>query len=106
MIETPKAAVLVAAPADGGDDALVSGEIGIIKGCLAIGDDVAIWPAGTRVTAEAGPVIDVPGLGSVTVGDYVEGAGGYGLARNPQGPQSPTIPSSCLGAGLVTYRAE
>ncbi len=106
---TAEVAVLIAVPADGGDggdDAMVTGEVSVVHGCLGIGDDVAVWPHGTRVVDPAGPVIDVPGLGTVTVGDQVRGAGGYHRARDLADKHSPTVPDSCAEAGLVVYRAE
>lgn len=106
LIETPDAAVLVAAPADGGNDASIAGAVTIVDGCLGIGDNVAVWPSGTRVTEPEGPVIDVPNLGSITIGDHVEGAGGYMPAKRFDDVWSPSVPDSCVGAGLVVYRPE
>lgn len=106
VLRTPDAAVLVAAPADGGDDAMVSGEVTVVDGCLGINDDVAVWPSGTQVTDPDGPVIEVPQLGTITVGDHVEGAGGYMRARDLHDEHSPAVPDSCIEAGLVVYRPE
>ena len=106
---TAEVAVLIAVPADGGDGgdgAMVTGEVSVVDGCLGIGDDVAVWPHGTRVVDPAGPVIEVPGLGTVTVGDRVRGAGGYHRARDLADKHSPAVPHSCAEAGLVVYRAE
>ena len=75
--------VLVAAPAHGGDDASISGTVAIVDGCLGINEHVAVWPFGTRVTDADGPVIDVPNLGTVTVGDQVTGAGGFEQCARP-----------------------
>ena len=108
VLETSDAAVLVAAPADSGFDAGVTGEVTIVDGCLGIGDNVAVWPFGTRVTDSDGPVIDVPDLGTITVGDRVAGAGGFlgaGEGALNDG-RTPTVPDSCTEAGLVTFRAE
>ncbi len=106
MIETPDAAVLVAAPGEGGSDAAIAGAVTIVDGCLGIGDNVAVWPSGTRVTEPEGPVIDVPNLGTITIGDHVEGAGGYMSAKRFDDVWSPSVPDSCVGAELVVYRPE
>lgn len=104
VFETPRAAVLVASPGEGGDAALVTGTVAIVDGCLAIGNHVAIWPSGTRIADPDGPVVDVPGLGTVTVGDRVLGGGGYFQAEDHQGEPQP--PDSCSEAGLVVYHPE
>ena len=106
VIETRDAAVLVAAPADGGSDAAIAGAVSIVDGCLGIGDNVAVWPSGTQVIEPEGPVIDVPNLGTITIGDNVEGAGGYMPAKTFDDAWSPSVPDSCVGAGLVVYRPE
>ena len=106
VIETPDAAVLVAAPAYGGSDAAVAGAVTIVDGCLGINDNVAVWPSGTRVVDPEGPVIDVPNLGTITIGDHIDGAGGYMPAKDFDDVWSPSVPDSCIGAGLVVYRPE
>lgn len=106
LIATPDAAVLIAAPADGGNDASIAGAVTIVDGCLGIGDNVAVWPSGTRVTEPEGPVINVPNLGTITIGDDVEGAGGYMPAKSFDDVWSLSVPDSCVGAGLVVYRPE
>ncbi len=92
VLETPEAAVLVAGPAEGVDGALIAGAVTIVDGCLGIGGDIAVWPSGTRVTHSEGPVIDVPGLETLNVGDDVEGAGGYMRAKGLNDSSSPTVP--------------
>ncbi len=106
VLQAANVAVLVGAPADGGDDAAVTGTVTIIDGCLGIDNDVAVWPAGTKIVEAEGPVIDVPDLGSVRVGDRVEGAGGYLSARDLTGEQSPPLPTTCGDASIVVYRPE
>jgi len=97
VLDAGGVSVLVAAPADGGDAAAVRGTVGVVSGCLAIGEYVAVWPAGTRVVDEDGPVIDVPHLGEVRVGDQVTGAGGY------HSPGDLSLPGSCRGERSVVY---
>jgi hypothetical protein len=107
VIDTADVAVLVAAPARGGDDAAIGGEVTVVDGCLGIDDAVAVWPFGTEVTDRNGPLIDVPGLGKVRVGDHVTGAGGY-LSATSEGREglAPTVPDTCKDRSLVAFRPE
>lgn len=98
------ALVLVAPPADGGDDAQVSGVVRLIDGCLGIDDSVALWPSGTELVSEDPLTIDVPGTGEVQVGASVRGAGGYIEAGRYGG--KPTLPKSCSEAPVVSFRSE
>lgn len=96
--------VVVAPPADGGTDALVSGVVRLIDGCLGIEDSVALWPAGTELVSEDPLTIDVPGTGEVQVGAAVRGAGGYIEAGGYGG--EPTLPKSCSEAPVVSFRSD
>lgn len=99
-------AVLVAPPANSGQDAGVGGRVQVLDGCLAIGDFVALWPDGTDVLSnnDESVVIDVPGLGRVEIGDEVSGAGGFAGPSEYNG--TPPLPASCADAGVVTFRPE
>jgi len=75
----------VAAPAEGGPDAQVRGELVVVGGCYALYDEefgldhVVVWPAGTRRSGEGENVdrVRVPGLGELAIGDRIDGGGGY-----------------------------
>lgn len=55
--------------------ALISGELTITaSGCFGVGDAPAIFPVGT---VRDGDGLDVPGLGSIDLGDSVEFGGGF-----------------------------
>ncbi|MQW76374.1 hypothetical protein GHK92_10840 [Nocardioides sp. dk4132] len=74
--------VLVAEPLGGVMDALLTGRLVVVDGCLGVegeeaGDRmVVIWPHGTEVIDAAGPAIDVPGEGEIGIGDAVHVGGG------------------------------
>lgn len=104
VLEAAGKYVLVAAPADGGDDSAVGGTVRMVGDCLGIDDAVAIWPSGTSVESENPLIIKVPGEGRVEIGDKLEGAGGTLGSGDP--PDDLDIPDTCASTTLVTYRAE
>ncbi len=59
-----------------GWQALVSGRVSIANGCLLVGDNLVVWPHGTR-WAEGEGEMALPDGVTLSVGDFVEGAGGY-----------------------------
>lgn len=75
--------VLVGERSSGGSDALLNGRLAVSGGCLGVEMTdtgsyvVVVWPHGTDV-AEAEPLtVDVPGEGSLEVGDEVSLGGGF-----------------------------
>ncbi len=65
-------------PSFGGDDALVSGSLTVDEeGCLGLDGRVTVFPFWTRITDTDPVTIRVFGE-SKTLGDRVEGGGGYG----------------------------
>lgn len=96
--------VLVGPPANGGEDAGITGRVTMIGDCLGIGSAVAIWPNGTTVVAEDPLTIEVPDLGRVELGDEIEGAGGF---HDPaDAPHGVSIPDTCDSKTIVTWRPE
>ena len=58
------------------------GRVSIVGDCLGNNDPMIkgatiIWPHGTKITADDPLTIDVPTLGSLRVGDRVDGLGDY-----------------------------
>jgi hypothetical protein len=103
VVRSPSGDVLIAPESDGGDAALVSGTVQMVDGCLGIGDSVALWPHGTRVTRDDPLTIDVPGTGPVEVGSAVRGSGGF-LKPGTHGGEPP-LPASCASAPVVVFRS-
>ncbi len=77
------------------------GRVSMVGGCLGLDDSVVIWPPGTRVVSGDPLTIDVPGLGSVAVGDSIGGGGLDYEGREP--PNGLQIPPSCEGQSLVSF---
>ncbi|HET7736536.1 MAG TPA: hypothetical protein VFK52_11200 [Nocardioidaceae bacterium] len=96
--------VLVAPPASGGEDARVGGRLTLVGDCLGIDQDVALWPSGTSIKSSDPLVIEVPGFGSLEIGDIVEGAGGYTTVALHSG--EPEVPEACTATGIVNIRYE
>jgi hypothetical protein len=66
----------------------ITGRVSIVGGCLGINGSAVdgatvIWPHGTKITAEDPLTIDVPGLGSLRVGDGVDGSGDQFVNHRP-----------------------
>ncbi|MFW6772931.1 hypothetical protein ACOACO_01510 [Nocardioides sp. CPCC 205120] len=68
--------VVVGARVFGGSDALASGPLTVVGGCLGIGHQVVVWPHGTEVVGTDPLVVDVPGVGELSLGDDVAVGGG------------------------------
>lgn len=90
------ATVLIAAPSDGGMDAIASGTIEMVGPCLGArtggGLRVVVWPADTSTT---GDTVQADGR-RVALGESFAGAGGY---LTPPYPDAfPEIPEECLDA--------
>src|SRR5688500_3774227 len=76
MVEPYGLAVLVAEPADAGDDALLSGTLENVGGCLGIDGYAVVWPHGTRVEDENPLALEVPGFPTATMGGRAAVGGG------------------------------
>lgn len=91
---------LIASSSDSAMDAEVRGVIQVgADGCLGVVSEGTtqpvplIWPEGSTLT-EAGDAVDVPGLGTVRVGQTISGGGGE--VTNPTGSRYADIPDGCL----------
>lgn len=91
---------LVSTSTQAGSDAEVRGVIQVgAGGCLGLLSEETthpiplIWPEGSKLT-EAGDAVDVPGLGTVRVGQTISGGGGE--VTNPSGNRYADIPDGCL----------
>jgi hypothetical protein len=60
-----------------------------------------IWPQGTRIASDDPMTIDVPGLGTLTIGDQVAGGGVEYGNRLPEGIDA--IPSGCPTDEMVAF---
>jgi hypothetical protein len=98
--------VLVAEPADDGMDALLSGTVQVVGGCLGINAYVVVWPNGTEVGVDDPTTVDVPGHGTLNLGD--EAKMGGGLVYEPSDGSEPadykvagiTVHASCAKHGI------
>lgn len=95
--------VLVAARADAGMDALASGRVAVVGGCLGLEDFVVVWPHGTDVVEEDPMRVEVPGVGDVGLGDRVELAGGF-VVEHPGGTPAQEPSPSEVGGVEVPLR--
>ena len=100
--------VLVGQPVDSAMDALLTGRLTVVAGCLGVQQGearssavVVIWPHGTTVVdAGAEPdelTIDLPGRGEIGLGDAVEVGGGGVDDATGAGVE---VPESCRDAEL------
>lgn len=94
--------VFVGAPADNGADALLSGPLAVVSGCLGVGDHVVVWPHGTVLVASRPVTIRIPHFGTFAVGDQVAIGGASSpetAAGHPPGTAfdaaGVTVPASC-----------
>ncbi|WP_093375907.1 hypothetical protein [Flavimobilis marinus] len=95
--------VLVGERTNSGNDALLSGALSDVSGCLGVDNFAVIWPHGTEVASEDPLAVSVPGWGRVGLGDPVELGGGM----ITEGPQSDpvhvgelTVPDECAEHGV------
>ncbi|XVX18617.1 hypothetical protein ACQP1U_09595 [Actinomycetota bacterium] len=101
-LDAGDATVLVGQRSGTGMDALLAGRLEVVGGCVGIGDAVVIWPHGTDVVDENPLSIEVPGAGTVAIGEDIEIGGGFVLehrgAPRQQGPQEiagVAVPAAC-----------
>lgn len=97
--------VLIAEPADSGDDALLAGKLSDVGGCLGIEGFAVVWPNGTRVSDEGPLSLTVPGQPKVGMGERIEVGGGVLFEANEQEPKDysiagVSIPARCVAAGV------
>ncbi|MDF9717816.1 hypothetical protein [Nocardioides sp. ChNu-99] len=85
--------VVVGGRASGGSDALASGSLTVVDGCLGIGRTVVVWPHGTDVVGTDPLVVDVPGVGERSLGDDVAVGGGQVHGYR-------AVPEECAGRPL------
>lgn len=103
VVTAGEVTLLVSARTGAGMDALGSGPLSVVGGCLGLGDFVVVWPSDTDVLDDDPLVVDVPEVGRVGLGDQVEVAGGFVVEHEPgtvrdAGPQEVggvTVPASC-----------
>lgn len=99
VVRTETATVLVSRPREDSMYALIDGAVAVKDGCLALDDNVMIWPPGTTVVREEPLTIEVPGIGRLHVGSHVELGGGY-LPDRDEVPLDeldlgPDVPAAC-----------
>lgn len=102
--------VLVASESNA-EEALVSGAVKVVDGCLGVGDSVVLWPPGTLVTSEYPLTVGIPGFGVATVGDMLAVSGGFHTpsidTAGRETVRGTSVPSACRGrtvfhSGMVT----
>ena len=76
-------AIIVGEKSGDAADALLSGMLADVSGCLGVDDTVVVWPHGTRVVQERPLSVAVPGVGRVGLGDEVKLGGGVALDQYP-----------------------
>ena len=79
-------------------DALLEGTLAVVDGCLGITDadhhdTVVVWPYGTEVVSDDPATIDIPGIGTVAVGEGVSVGGG--VDRDDGSVGGATVPAYC-----------
>ena len=96
---TAEVTVLVSDPTQASMQALLSGRLRVLRGCLGVGDSVVVWPPGTSTDSGDSLRITIPNLGSYGLGDDIELGGGY--AERPHEGSQPwqldtmTVPEGC-----------
>ena len=75
--------VLVSERPSGGMDALGSGRLEVVGGCLGADGWVVVWPYGTKVVDEDPLTIEIPDTGTFSLGDQVQVGGGFVLEHTP-----------------------
>lgn len=97
VIVAGEVSVLVSERPSGGMDALKSGPLEVVGGCLGSGGSVIVWPYGTKVVDEDPLTIEIPDTGTFTLGDQVQVGGGFVLEHT-----SEEQPLGSFEAGGVT----
>lgn len=102
MLSVGDVTVLVSEPLEAGMDALGGGRVEVVGGCLGADGSVIVWPPGTEVIEDDPLRVDVPGSGTIGLGDDVELGGGYVLEHSSDevepGPYEVagiTVPAEC-----------
>jgi hypothetical protein len=103
VLRSGTSAVLVAA--DPGPDAAIGGVgyggyVAMVGGCLGMGDATVVWPYGTEVASDDPLTIDVPGLGTLRVGDP---ASGGAVEYGDQLPEGLEAPSDCPTEHVIAF---
>lgn len=95
--------ILVGGRTSSGNDAMLSGALADVSGCLGVDDVAVVWPHGTEVVSEDPLAVDVPGWGRVELGDPVELGGGM-IAEGPQTEpvthRDLVVPEACTEHGV------
>lgn len=95
--------ILVGERTNSGHNAMLSGALADVSGCLGVDEFAVVWPHGTEVVSQDPLVVDVPGSGRVELGDPVELGGGM-VAEGPQTePVSVgdlVVPDACAEHGV------
>ena len=102
VVQAEGLAILVGEKSGDAADALLSGTLADVSGCLGVDDTVVVWPHGTKVVEEHPLTVAVPGLGRVGLGDQVKLGGGVALDQYPS-PHTAgdvdiagvTVPAAC-----------
>ena len=105
VIESNGLTVLVAEEADAGDDALLSGTLENVGGCLGIDGYAVVWPHGTSVGDETPLALEVPGFPTATMGGRAVVGGGVLFEPNAREAKDysiagVTVPAACVVAGV------
>ncbi len=95
--------VLVNAEPDGGAMAGVGygGRVTLVGECLGIDDATVIWPHGTELVSDEPFVVEVPGMGQVTIGDRVAGGADQYVDHLPDGIDA--IPPGCPTVSVFAF---
>ncbi|MBT9254300.1 hypothetical protein KMZ32_01155 [Phycicoccus sp. MAQZ13P-2] len=104
VLDADGVTVLVAERTDSGDDALLSGRLTDVGGCLGVDETVVVWPAGTSVTTDGPATVHVPGRPSAALGDPMEVGGGVALEpgeeRTDHRVAGVVVPAACAAQGV------
>jgi hypothetical protein len=104
VLRTGGSVVLVGAAGDRRNipEAVLTGPLTMAGDCLGINGATVIWPHGTKIATDDPLTIDVPSLGRLRVGDYVDGMGGDEYVDYlPKGIDA--VPSGCPTDQVVAF---
>jgi hypothetical protein len=83
-------------------EGVLTGKVTMAGDCLGINGATVIWPHGTKIATDDPLTIDVPSLGSLRVGDYVDAmAGDEYVDYLPKGIDA--VPSRCPTEVVAFY---